>query len=170
MTWITVTGTPGTGKTSISRKLGESLGYRVIHLNNFYEKHGIGEKDSHGELVIDTDEITAVIDKELDRGEDIIIEGHLSHNIQSDYCIVLRCDPDKLEERLSERDYSAQKVEDNVQSEILDLILAEAVEKKENIIEFDTTARTVEKSSEILKEKIRDKETGYGKIDWSNRI
>lgn len=170
MAWITVTGTPGTGKTSITEKLGDLLDYKVVHLNEFYEEHDIGEKDNYGEKTIDTEKMAETLDKKLDKDKNIIIEGHLSHHIESDYCIVLRCNPGELEERLSKRDYSKQKIEDNVQSEILDLILVEAIEKQESIIEFDTAGSTVEKSAEKLEEKIVNKETGYGEIDWSNRI
>ena len=84
--------------------------------------------------------------------------------------MVLRCRPDVLRERLDQRDYPKEKVEENIKSEILDVILSEAVEKQENIIETDTTGKEAEEVAEEVRRRIEEKDTDYGDIDWSMYI
>lgn len=158
---ITVTGTPGTGKTSVSKK----LGYPVIGITEFAERNNIGEMDGE-EREIDIDELIEALKHEVSEYEDIVIEGHLAHHYPSDYCVVLRCRPDIVRKRLSERDYSDQKVEENVEAEAMDLILSEAAQSQENIIEVDTSERDVDEVAEEVKERIGNDDTGFGSINW----
>ena len=58
--------------------------------------------------------------------------------------VVLRCHPERLAERLRERGEPAATVEENAESEALDVILAEAVERhgEAGVYEMNTTDRT----------------------------
>lgn len=162
---ISLTGTPGTGKTTISEHLEE---FEVIDLTRFVKDHGLGEQGEEFEV-----EIEAMVEKlkeEIEEEEDVVIEGHLSHHFPADYCVVLRCDPEELEERLSKRNYSEQKVQENVQSEMLDVILSEAVQEQEDVIEVDTTDRNAEDVAEEVERRAEDDETGCGEIDWNEKI
>ncbi|MFB6114738.1 MAG: adenylate kinase, partial [Candidatus Nanohalobium sp.] len=87
-----------------------------------------------------------------------------------DVCVVLRTRPDKLRERLNERDYSDRKVEENVQSEILDVVLSEAVENQETVVEVDTTEKSAEEVFEEVKEKVGKGENDYGNFDWTEYL
>lgn len=160
---IALTGTPGAGKTTISR-LYEEKGYRVIHLSEYVKENSLGEQQE--EFEVDLQKMKASLEKE----EFDVIEGHLAHHVETDFCIVLRTRPDKLRERLKNRDYSERKIEENVQSEILDLILTEAVEKQEKVIELDTTRKTPEDVLKEVENKIEKGESDYGKFDWTEFI
>ncbi|WEL19843.1 adenylate kinase family protein [Candidatus Nanohalococcus occultus] len=161
---VTVTGTPGTGKTSVSEKL---EGYEKIHLTEFVKEHGLG---TDGEVFeVDTEAMCEKLEEETSEG-DYLIEGHLAHYISSDICIVLRCDPDELEERLGERRYSESKVRENVESEAMDLILQQAVQNQEAVVEVDTTGRTVEETVKAIEEKISEGKSSYGKVDWTDSL
>jgi adenylate kinase len=161
---VTVTGTPGTGKTTVLDRL--ETDFRKIHLTEFIEEQGLGENiDEVTE--VDTEKLKQELSNEVAEKEDIIIEGHLAHHIPSDLCIVLRCNPETLKERLSERDYTSQKVTGNVEAEALDVVLSEAVQVQENVLEIDTTDKTIEEVVERVEKGIENKETGYGKVDWS---
>ncbi|PSH02236.1 MAG: kinase, partial [Nanohaloarchaea archaeon QH_8_44_6] len=137
---VSITGTPGTGKTSVSKYLKE---FEVIYLTRFVKKHGLGQQEE-SEFEVDIPEMKKKLEKEIDGEKHLVIEGHLSHHFPSDYCVVLRCDPEELGKRLENRDYSDTKVEENIESEMLDVILTEAVGLQENIIEVDTTDREPE--------------------------
>lgn len=157
---IAVTGTPGTGKTTVSR-LFEQQDYNLIHLTEYVKEKGLGEKGEK-EFEVDLEKMREVLkDEDFD-----VIEGHLAHHVPVDVCVVLRTRPDKLRERLSERDYSEEKVDENVQSEALDVILSEAVENQEVVIEFDTTGKDAEKVFKEVKRKFKKGKSDYGNFDW----
>lgn len=155
---IALTGTPGTGKTTVA----EHLEMPVIDLKQYMKENGIGEQ--RDELEVDIDELKDKFSTEL---EDVVIEGHLSHHLDVDLCVVLRCNPEELEERLSEREYTEEKVGENLEAEALDLILQEAVAGGNDIIEVDTTGREVETVVDEIERRIEKGETGYGRIDFS---
>lgn len=161
---IALTGTPGTGKTTLSR-LFEKEEYSVLDLTEYVKEKGLGE---HGENEFEVN-IAEMINSLEDENFDVV-EGHLSHHIPVDVCVVLRTRPDKLRERLEERDYSDQKVEENVQSEALDVILSEAVEKQENVVEVDTTGREAKEVFEEVRRKVEKGENDYGNFDWTEYL
>lgn len=162
---ITLTGTPGTGKTTIS----EALNLPVIHLTEFVKEKGLGQQKE--EFEVDIDAMVQALDEEVERYDDVVIEGHLAHYYPSDICFVLRCDPAVLDERLEERDYSEAKVRENLESEALDIVLAQAVEYQGTVVEIDTTSLSKEEVAGKIEKKIEglpEVEPEYGKVDWSD--
>lgn len=161
---VTVTGTPGTGKTSVAEMLEK---YEKIHLTEFVKKHGLGDNGDVFEV-----DIEAMVDKVAEKTAegDYLIEGHLAHHIPSDICVVLRCKPEELEERLKDRDYTDAKVRENSESEAMDLILQEAVQRQETVVEVDTTENTVEETVEEVKEKIEKGKSDFGNVDWTDSL
>lgn len=164
---IAVTGTPGTGKTTVAQKLADK-GYDIIHLKDYFEENDIGEK-INGEREIEIEEMNQSLENE-DFFENTVIEGHLSHNYQVDICIVLRCQPDKLKKRLSTREYSERKVQENIEAEKIDIVLSEAVQKQEIVIEINTTEKTVEETVKKIIEKIEKGENDYSNVDWTEYL
>ncbi|XGI83889.1 adenylate kinase family protein [Halorutilales archaeon Cl-col2-1] len=169
---VALTGTPGTGKTTVAEHLAERLGLEVVDLSRLAEESVFteGYDDEYGVPEVDID---AVRD-ELDSEDDILIEGHLSHLVDVGHTVVLRCRPDVLEDRLSERGYDDDKVRENAESEALDVVLAEAVEKQgdENVYEIDTTDKTVGETVEEAAEAVEKHEsrTGVADADWIEYI
>ena len=103
-----LTGTPGTGKTSISKL----LDLKIIALFDYYKDASEGKTES-GEWIIDIDKIK----KNIIITEDTILEGHFAHEFDNiDQIIVLRCDPKVLVKRLKERGYSKGKIRENFTS------------------------------------------------------
>lgn len=164
---ITLTGTPGTGKTTVAERLTDE-GFEIVGLTQFLEEKNIGEIQE-GEREVPVEEMVKKVQRE-EFEEDTVIEGHLSHHIPSDVCVVLRCRPDILEERLSERDYSDEKVRENVEAETLDVILSEAIQEQETVIEIDTTGKSVEETVEKIIKKVERGEEEYGEVDWTTYI
>jgi adenylate kinase len=60
----------------------------------------------------------------------IIFDSHLSHFLEKKYidlCIITRCKLKTLANRLKQRGYSANKISDNLEAEIFEMCLQEAI-------------------------------------------
>jgi len=136
---IGLTGTPGTGKTSVSRFLEKKRQWKAIHLNDLIkEEHLYTEIDEKRDTVIVDmgiirEYLTKTIDEEKHKLEQerkravLILESHLAHYI-ADIVIVLRAYPPELNIRLKTRCYSEEKINENIEAEALDVFLIEAFE------------------------------------------
>ena len=94
-----------------------------------------------------------------------------------DKVIILRCHPDELRKRLSQKRWKKSKVKENIEAEILDIILCEAVDvhPEKNVFEIDTTNLDKNSVSELIMEIINNnfehmKKHNIGNIDWSEEI
>jgi adenylate kinase len=176
---IGITGTPGTGKTAVTGLLQEMGEYRVIHLNELIKEEKLySEVDSVRDCVVaDMDRVEKrVLEIASDDNHFTIIDSHLSHHI-ADYVIVLRTSPDILRERLAKRHYSPEKIEENLEAEALDIILAESVDWCKKVFELNTTEETMEKTvanivriiEGLKQEDTEELEQTYkaGSVDWS---
>lgn len=187
---IGLTGTPGTGKTSVSRLLEKKRNWKIIHLNDLIkEKHLYTEVDEKRDAAIaDMELIREYLRETVDKNElkeehggeneVVIIESHLAHYI-ADIVIVLRTYPPELEIRLKTRGYSEPKIKENVEAEALDVILVEAFEWCEKVFEVNTTGKSIEEVGQDI-EKIVDNilngkeeelsEYKPGSIDWIDLV
>jgi len=114
---IIVTGSPGTGKTSIAGALGKKLRHKVVNEKQFALERKIGKWDENEEeLVIPLDGFGKELGALLEKEKNIILEGHLlcELRLKADIVILLREEPRILEGRLRKRGYSEEKVQDNV--------------------------------------------------------
>ncbi|WP_435125990.1 adenylate kinase family protein [Halobaculum sp. D14] len=140
---IAVTGTPGTGKSTATDLLGDD--YDVVHLNDVIREEGLTvERDEERDsLVADLDAVASRLD-DYDPDPDaehVVVDSHLAHRFDADRVVVLRCRPDVLEERLLDRGEPEPKARENRESEALDVVLAEAVDRHgtESVYEIDAT-------------------------------
>ena len=176
---ISITGTPGTGKTSISKLL-KTNGFEVIDFNKVaIENNFIIEKDKKRDsFIVDINKFNRFVKKNYSQKNIIFIEGHLSHLLKSaNRVIILRCYPDELKKNLSKKGWNKNKIKENLEAEILDVILVEALElhKPKNVFEIDTTRRSINdvfsSVNEIIENGFRNmKKYNIGKIDWSEEI
>ncbi|WP_297497596.1 adenylate kinase family protein [Thermococcus sp.] len=163
---IAVTGTPGVGKTTVSKLLAERLNYDYVNLRDYALKNGLGEMKGD-ELELDVDELTETFAREF-RDRNVVADSHLAHHMPADIVVVLRAHPRLIGERLKARGYSKEKVGENVEAELVDVILVEAIDKNENVIEVDTTGKTPEEVvEEILGLLGRGVKRRVGIVDWS---
>jgi adenylate kinase len=147
---VVVTGTPGTGKTTAT----EQLDRPVLHLNDAVrddERLTESHDDDRDSLVADMDAVTEFVaerEAEAESGP-FVVDSHLSHRLDADRVVVLRCRPDELEDRLRERGESAESAAENRESEALDVVLSEAVERhgRDSVYEIDTTDATADETA-----------------------
>lgn len=168
MRWA-ITGTPGTGKTTAASRL--RVDRPVVHLNELIDAENfvVGHDHDRDTTIADIDGLrawTAV------QPEDVVIESHLAHLLPVDRVIVLRCHPDTLRDRLKTRNEDANTntaIEENIESERLDVILTEAVYEhgERNIFEIDTTEKTPDEVTLAVEDAITGRrEPSVGRVSY----
>jgi len=163
---IAITGTPGVGKTKVAEKL-KKKGYRVISINDIYEKFVVGYDEKRQSKIVDEEEMDEYI-KTIKEEDILFIEGHLSHLLGVDVVILLRCHPDFLKKRLEKRGWNKRKIRENLEAEALDIILDKSLQRHEIIWEIDTTSKNVEEVVNEIERIVKEfPPPSYGKIDWS---
>lgn len=162
---VAVTGTPGTGKTTATERVETDLA--VIHLNDVIrEGEFVTERDD--ERGTDIADVDAVAEYLRDR-DDALFESHLAHHFEADRVIVLRCQPRTLETRLETRGEPAATVAENAESEALDLILSEAVERHgtDSVYEVNTTDRSPDDIASAIEAVVAgDREPSAGTVSF----
>lgn len=166
---IALTGTPGTGKTTASERLAGDLD--IVHLNDIVTDEGLtlGHDEARDSAIADLD---AIAERLADR-DDILIESHLAHHLDVDRVIVLRCHPETLIERLEKRGESPDSAHENAESEALDVVLAEAVERhgREAVHEVDTTGRDPDAvAADVRAVLAGDREPSAGEVDFTGYL
>lgn len=162
---VALTGTPGTGKTTVAGLVETDLS--VVHLNRVIRESDLstGRDAERDSLVADLD---ALHERFADR-EDVLFESHLAHHLPVDRVVVLRCHPDRLADRLRERGWDEGKVAENIESERLDLLLSEAVAKRghDRVYEVDTTDRAPTSVARDVEAVLAgDREPSAGEVDF----
>lgn len=167
---IFITGTPCTGKTTVSEVLSNRLNCKLVKINDLAIENDfvLGIDEDKGYKVIDIDaldgKVSTLISDEL-----TIFEGHLSHLCHgADKVIVLRVRPEILQERLQARDYSDSKIRENLEAEALGVCTAEAFDiHGENVSEIDVSDMSVDEAVKSIICIIEDKtEYPVGEIDF----
>ena len=159
---IALTGTPGTGKTTVAAL----LRYRVLDINSLVRGGmNLGQDPERGCLEADMDALAGHLDS-LESEETVILEGHFSHHF-ADWAIVLRLSPAALRLRLEKRGYSQSKIRENLEAEALDVILVEAVEMCRRVDEIDTTGRSADEVAAMIEDIIEGRlYLPPGQADW----
>jgi adenylate kinase len=162
-----ITGTPGTGKTTIAAEL-RKRGHPVLDLKTTIQGYILEQDQIRDTLVIDEERWV----REFPRIEGFV-EGHLAHLLPCDRIIILRCRPDVLADRLKDRGYPEAKIAENVEAEALDVVLIEALEeyRKDQVLEIDTTARSAADCADTIEQFVRGAvRSSFGQIDWSDYL
>ena len=148
---VAVTGTPGVGKTTAVECLaGRDLDLDVVHLSAWLDEDDYqGYDEERDTRVVD---VAAVAEQFADR-EGWLVESHLAHHLPADRVVVLRCRPEVVERRLLDRGESPESAAENAESEALDVILAEAVDRHgpDAVYEVETTDRDPEGVADAIR-------------------
>lgn len=169
---VFISGTPCTGKTTVSEVLASKLNCRLIKINDLAIDNGfvLGIDDEKGYKVIDIDALDSKVNEIIESSDEMLVfEGHLAHLCNgATKVIVLRVRPEILQKRLEERDYSDSKIRENLEAEALGVCTAEAYDiYGENVCEVDASDLTVEEIVDLLIDVIDGKiEFSVGEIDF----
>lgn len=143
---IIITGTPGCGKTSHSESLASQLGKPYIHLpisDIAKQRDCIESYDAKLDTnVVDEDRLLDSLEEDLRKGGQII-DWHCCDIFPIrliDLVIVLRTANGTLFDRLSKRGYKDNKIQENLDCEIMDVIVQDAREaySPEIVIELES--------------------------------
>ncbi len=163
---ILITGSPGTGKTQISKELANIAQLLYIDVKGIINNHKEAiDRVEDGELVIN-EKLKKILSKELPK--DCIFETHLiEYCPKPDVLIILRTKPSALKKRLMLRKYSSQKIRDNLEVEILDYF-AQSVNWKE-VIEYDSSNGSAKNNAKKIWALIKLKKYNKGSIKYAEK-
>ena len=174
---IVVTGTPGTGKTTLCRRISKITDFTHIDLGRYVVRNSlyVGYDENRSTYVVDTESTKSALSKILKNTEKgYLFDGSFAHLVVPPRmvlgAVVLRTHPLEIIERLSKRS-SVSKSLENAQAEALDIILGETVSIFKRVYEIDTTNRLVnEVVQEFLTSYKRGLPSKIGTIHWLERL
>ncbi len=172
---IIVTGSVGSGKTTLSKKLAKKLKFKYIDVNKIIKKYNLSESyDKKRKCkVVDVKKLNLIlIDLIKKSKKGLIIDSHMSHYLPKKYvdlCIVAKCEIKELSKRLKKRKYDQNKVKENVECEIFDICLNEARKAKHKIIIIDTT-KNPKDFLRVLKQNVSKATKGINIATISKRV
>lgn len=183
---VVISGTPGTGKTAVSKRISEIINVEVISLNELaiLKNFTLNYDEKRETYIIDIEKLTPYIVNQINKYKEdnvnfLLIEGHFSDIVPDhliDFAIILRCNPDILYKRLLNRGYKSQKIIENIQAEILGNCVNYMIQKKikTHILEIDTSNLSIDDLAQIIIDIINNGKRldnyTIGKIDWLEKL
>lgn len=129
---ILITGTPGSGKTTLSGRLSEALGMEHVNVGDVVRMEECHEgKDSDFDaFILDEDKLMDVLEPRLEQGN-MLLDFHTCDIFPEelvDLVLVLQVNTEQLYDRLQARGYEQHKVNENMECEIMQVVHEEARE------------------------------------------
>ena len=181
---LAISGTPGTGKTSVAEILVKNLNagirktserYRLVKLNDLAKKAGaqVGYDTKRHSTIVGITKLKAALKKLTEKHTNIVMEGHFAHLLPADLVVILRCEPRELEKRLKGKYDWPTKITENAEAELMSIITEEAMmmHKIGTVFEVDTTRRDAAETAAIVQRILEGDgqaraENAVGGIDW----
>ncbi|XP_064483163.1 adenylate kinase isoenzyme 6-like [Ornithodoros turicata] len=145
---ILVTGTPGTGKSTLASELSERAGLEWINVGDVAKENNLFDGyDAKLECpILDEDGVIDELEEKLSESSGgKLVDYHGCDFFPKrwfDAVFVLRTDNTLLYDRLRSRGYSGKKLEENIQCEIFQSLLDEAKESYDPNIVFELPSNT----------------------------
>ena len=172
---IVISGTPGVGKTLISKELASRLSATYINLSEIVIRYKLylGFDEVRSSYIIDEDKVRSFIDEFIRSSKNlVIIDSHYGELVSDELLLkifVLRLKPTELLKRLRSRYGSNIKVYENVEAEILGICTYNALkEHPDKVCEIDVTNKDVNEIVREILDILEGKSECYVGIDWLN--
>jgi len=170
---IIITGTPGTGKTTISKALAKEIHADYLSLTRFVTAKGLYSAIDRERKtrIVDIERTRKSLRKLIPKGRMIIVDTHVADSIPRERTrkvIVLRCHPKVLDSRLRKKGWSGNKVRENVLAEILDAcyMIAVSYYGAKKVYQLDTSSRRPEKCVALAKKNLLQQASASVTINW----
>jgi adenylate kinase len=162
---VALSGTPGTGKSAVGRRLRPER--TVAEVGELALREGVG-RSIRGDVEVDLPALARRMGPAGSVPTDVVLVGHLAHLLPVHDVVVLRCRPDVLVRRLrTARRGTETERKENFLAEALDVVLSEAVERGCRVWEVDTTRRSVASvAAEVEGLLVRRPAARFGGVDW----
>jgi adenylate kinase len=176
---VAITGNPGVGKHTCTKIVCEKLGdVKIIDINKIIiDNNAFLLNDDRNRKEVDLKKTLKLIRNELKKGGDLVIIGHLVPYLLRpdgiDIVVVMRRSPYEIIRTFEERDYSPEKIRENVASEILGISFYDALKTfgKNKVIEFDATGKTSQQAAEEIVLLLQNKSKHeIGMVDWLSLV
>ena len=164
---LVLTGNPGVGKHTVSKKLAKILGYEIVDVNKEAVKVGMSEQNDS--IDVDVEKTQRMLKEKIT--DKSLIVGHLAPFVVSkelvSMAIVLRKNPYDLVQIYEKRNYSNKKKNDNLGSEILGVVAYDSIEKfgEDKTFQINSTSLTVEEVTKKIEGVINGTSKG-DTVDW----
>ncbi|KAK2075594.1 hypothetical protein QBZ16_001702 [Prototheca wickerhamii] len=145
---VLVTGTPGTGKTTTCELICQATGLRHINIGDLVKEQELhsGWDEEFDCFVIDEDKVCDSLEATMAAGGNVVDYHGCDFFPERwfDLVIVLQTDNTVLWNRLEKRNYKMNKIQENVECEIMQMIVEEARESYQPGIVQVLPSNTVE--------------------------
>ena len=168
---LVLTGTPGVGKHTVSEELAKTLDYEIVDVNKEAINAGIPKRDDS--VDVDVEQMQELLKGMLT--EKSLIVGHLAVYVISktrvSKAIVLRKNPYDLIQIYEKRNYTDEKKNDNLGSEVLGTITYDSIKKfgNDKTFQVNTTSLTTEQTVKKIVGIVCDNSDG-DTVDWLTEI
>ncbi|KAK3328458.1 AAA domain-containing protein [Cercophora scortea] len=145
---IVITGTPGVGKTTHCEMLAERTGLKHLSINDIVKDRECHEgwDEEYESWIVDEDKLLDAMEEQVQQGG-CILDWHacdLFPKSWVDLVVVLRVDSTTLYDRLSARKYPEIKLQENLDSEIMEVLLQEARDAYDEEIVVELQSNTAD--------------------------
>ena len=168
---LVLTGTPGVGKHTVSEELAKTLDYEIVDVNKEAINAGMSKRDDS--IDVDVEQMQELLKGMLT--EKSLIVGHLAVYVisktQVSKAIVLRKNPYDLIQIYEKRNYTDEKKNDNLGSEVLGTITYDSIKKfgNDKTFQVNTTSLTTEQTVKKIVGIVCDNSDG-DTVDWLTEI
>jgi adenylate kinase len=145
---ILITGTPGTGKTQTSSLVSSKTGLKHVNVSELVKSMGFYESrdEEFDTYILDEERLCDYLEPIMEEGG-VVLDFHSLDFFPERWfqlILVLRADTQILFDRLTERGYSDKKRSENIECEIMQVVLEEAMESYDESIVHELPSNRIE--------------------------
>jgi len=149
---ILITGTPGTGKSSLAEEVATIMSMNHIDVGSLIKEKMLhdGKDEEFDAYLINEDKVCDELEDTMRMGNNIV-DFHSCDFFPErwfDLIVVLRTDNSILYPRLEKRGYSLKKISENIECEIMQVILDEARSSYKEDLVWQLKSDTIQEMEE----------------------